>query len=83
MRIMKVSELSTVLKKSPSTIYRLVKSNKIPFVKVGGEYLFDFDLIWCLSSQCPTRSLTIKKEILSEIGLNKKKEKPPLWQSDL
>jgi len=40
-RILTVSEVSEFLKVHPSTIYRLLKENRIPAFRVASEWRFD------------------------------------------
>jgi len=43
--ILTVRELSKYLQVHPTTVYRLVRSNKIPGFRVGGEWRFGLDVI--------------------------------------
>jgi excisionase family DNA binding protein len=50
--LMKLSELSKKLNIAKSTLYNYVKTNNIPFIKLGGQLLFSEDAIkkWILNN---------------------------------
>jgi excisionase family DNA binding protein len=44
-RLMTVSEIASYLRVHPTTIYRLVKSGKMPSIRIGDSWRFDRDRI--------------------------------------
>ncbi|MDQ3649918.1 MAG: helix-turn-helix domain-containing protein [Acidobacteriota bacterium] len=44
-RFLKVNEVAELLRRKPRTIYEMVAREQIPYRKVGGMLLFDFDEI--------------------------------------
>jgi len=49
MKVMTVNEVATLMRVSPATIYKMVRSGKLPAFRVGSDYRFDADAIdrWC------------------------------------
>ena len=47
---MTLEEVAAYLRVHPSTIYRLLKKNKIPAFKVGSDWRFNVESVdrWCL-----------------------------------
>ena len=58
-----VDEVARFLRTHPTTIYRLIKSKKIPAFRVGSEWRFDREEVdrW-IKTQQNTASSTIQKE---------------------
>lgn len=60
-QVMTLEEVATYLRVHPSTIYRLLKKNKIPAFKVGSDWRFNQESVdrWCLEleSGLPHRAL--------------------------
>lgn len=52
-RIMNVHEVGQYLRCHQSTIYRLIKKDKLPYFKIGSDYRFDREQInrWMRESQ--------------------------------
>jgi excisionase family DNA binding protein len=53
--VMTVREVSAYLKVNPSTVYRLLKRNRIPAFHVGSDWRFNVEVIdrWCLEREMP------------------------------
>lgn len=53
--VMTVREVSAYLKVNPSTVYRLLKRNRIPAFHVGSDWRFNVEVIdrWCLERELP------------------------------
>ena len=58
-----VDEIATLLRMHPATIYRLIKSKKIPAFRVGSEWRFDREEVdrW-IKTQQDIASGTVQKE---------------------
>jgi excisionase family DNA binding protein len=61
--LMKLSELSNKLNIAKSTLYNYVKTNNIPFIKLGGQLLFSENAIekWILNNTHNTNEKGTKK----------------------
>ncbi len=56
MELLTLDEVAKLLKRSPSTVYRWISNNEIPYLKIGHRVLFNqnelFD--WIQSHSVPT-----------------------------
>jgi excisionase family DNA binding protein len=61
--LMKLAELSNKLNIAKSTLYNYVKTNNIPFIKLGGQLLFSENAIekWILNNTHNTNEKETKK----------------------
>ena len=50
-KIMTTKEVAAYLRCHPSTIYKLLRQNRLPAFKVGSDYRFDIDALDVWSSQ--------------------------------
>jgi excisionase family DNA binding protein len=67
--VLTVKEICDLLQVHPSTVYKLIRQDKIPRFRVGNEWRFRMDVIMRWTAEKSTQSRQVRK--VSESGVNR------------
>ncbi|HCV00018.1 MAG TPA: hypothetical protein DGL25_02355 [Dehalococcoidia bacterium] len=67
-RMVSVPDVAELLGLAPSTVYRFVRQQRLPFIKIGSRVLFDLDDLseWVREHKIPARRNSRKHQITSD-----------------